>query len=120
MADFPAENIRDWRDYDVVDVSGDKVGSLEAVYFDTATDSATFATVQIGIPGRRRLVFAPLIGAVVAPKYLKVQFDKKTIKDAPSIDVDGELTTEAEPTVFAHYGLPYTQGLNGERRLGRR
>ena len=46
MADFPAENIRLWRDHDVVDSSGDKIGSLESVYFDTATDSATFATVQ--------------------------------------------------------------------------
>lgn len=120
MADFPAENIRDWRDFDVVDSAGDKVGSLESVYFDTATDSATFATVQIGILGRRRLVFAPLIGAVVAPKYVKLQFDKKTIKDAPSIDTDGELTSEAEPAIFAHYGLPYEVGANGERRLGRR
>jgi hypothetical protein len=120
MADFPAENIRDWRDLDVVDPAGDKVGSLESVYFDTATDSASFAAVQTGLLGRRRLVFVPLVGAVVAPKYLKVQFDKKLIKDAPSIDTDGELTSEAEPAVFEHYGLPYAIGANGERRLGRR
>jgi hypothetical protein len=120
MADFPAENIRDWRDHDVVDSSGDKIGSLESVYFDTATDTATFATVQIGIPGRRRLVFAPLTGAVVSPRYLKLQVDKKTVKDAPAIDTDGELTAEAEPAVFEHYGLPYALGANGERRLGRR
>jgi hypothetical protein len=120
MADFPAENIRDWRDYDVVDSAGDRIGSLESVYFDTATDSATFAAVQIGIPGRRRLVFAPLTGAVVAPKYLKLHFDKKIVKDAPGIDTDGELTSEQEPAVFEHYGLPYALGANGERRLGRR
>lgn len=120
MADFPAENIRLWRDHDVVDSSGDKIGSLESVYFDTATDSATFATVQVGIPGRRRLVFAPLTGAVVAPKYVKLLVDKKAVKDAPSIDLDGELTIEAEGAVFEHYGLPYTLGANGERRLGRR
>ena len=120
MADFPAENIRDWRDHDVVDSSGDKIGSLESVYFDTATDSATFATVQIGLPGRRRLVFAPLAGAVVAPKYVKLLVDKKAVKDAPSIDADGELTSDAEPAIFEHYGLPYVVGANGERRLGRR
>jgi hypothetical protein len=120
MADFPAENIRDWRDLDVVDVAGDKIGSLESVYFDTATESATFAAVQIGFPGRRRLVFAPLTGAVVAPKHVKLQVDKKAVKDAPSIDVDGELTVEAESAVFEHYGLPYSLGANGERRLGRR
>ena len=120
MSDFPAENIRDWRDHDVVDIAGDKIGSLESVYFDTATDTATFAAIQIGIPGRRRLVFAPLNGAVVAPRYLKLQVEKKAVRDAPSIDLDGELTSEAEPAVFEHYGLPYSLGLNGERRLGRR
>lgn len=120
MADFPAENIRDWRDHDVVDIAGDKIGSLESVYFDTATDTAIFAAIQIGIPGRRRLVFAPLTGAVVAPRYVKLQVDKKTVRDAPAIDTDGELTSEAEPAVFEHYGLPYSLGLNGERRLGRR
>lgn len=120
MADFPAENIRDWRDHDVVDSAGEKIGSLESVYFDTATDTASFAAIQIGIPGRRRLVFAPLAGAVVAPRYLKVQVDKKTVKDAPSIDTDGELTSELEPALFEHYGLPYAVGANGERRLGRR
>jgi hypothetical protein len=120
MPDFPAENIRDWRDHDVVDANGDKIGSLESVYFDTATDSAAFAAVQIGIPGRRRLVFAPLFGAVVAPRYVKLLVDKKTVKDAPGIETDGELTSEQEPELYAHYGLPYTVGAKGERRLGRR
>jgi hypothetical protein len=120
MTQFPAENIRDWLDQDVVDSTGDKIGTLESIYFDTAADTAAFATIQVGVLGRKRLVFAPLIGAVVTPKHLKLQVDKKTVKDAPSIDPDGELTTDAEPAVFAHYGLPYALGVNGERRLGRR
>jgi hypothetical protein len=116
---FPAENIRDWRDLDVVDPSGAKIGRLEAVYFDTATDEATFASVKVGMIGRQRLALVPLGGAVVAPKHIKVTADKKLVKQAPSIDVHGELTSEEEPAVFAHYGLMYQPGLNGERRLGR-
>jgi hypothetical protein len=118
--DFPAENIRDWRDHDVVDVSGDKIGSLESVYFDTASDRAAFASIQVGLPGFRKLTFAPLIGAVVSPRYLKLTVDKKAVKDAPTIDTDGELTREQEPALYAHYGLPYVEGATGERRLGRR
>jgi hypothetical protein len=34
---FEAENIRDWRDHDVVDPDGRKIGQLEAVYVDTGT-----------------------------------------------------------------------------------
>jgi PRC-barrel domain len=117
---FEAENIRDWRGHDVVDSDGGKIGTLEAVYFDTAADVPSFATVQIGIVGRHRLVFVPLAGAVVAPGYVKVTVDKKLAKEAPSIDTDGELTAEGEPAVFEHYGLSYQPGATGERRLARR
>jgi hypothetical protein len=116
---FPAENIRDWRTRDVVDQAGDKIGSLESLYFDTGTDQAEFASVRVGVL-THRLTFVPLAGAVVSPTYLKVQVDKKVVKDAPSIDLDGELTREDEPALFAHYNIPYTPGAGGERRLGRR
>lgn len=117
---FPAENIRDWRDHDVVDSDGSKIGSLEAVYFDTASSDAVFASVQVGIVGRRRLTFVPLTGALVSPSYVKVPIDKKQAKGAPTIDTDGELSVEAEADLYAHYGLAYEPGQTGERRLGRR
>ena len=88
---FEAANIREWRGHDVVDVQGHKIGALEAVYVDTATDLPSFATVTVGIPTRHRLVFVPLDQATVGPGYLKVRYDKKQVKDAPSIDTDGEL-----------------------------
>lgn len=119
-SDVPAENIRDWRDHNVVDVEGSKIGSLEAVYYDTATDEATFATVKVGMLGRQRLVFVPLAGAVVSPKYLKVNAHKKLVKESPAIAPDGELTSAEEPAVFEHYGLIYQPGQDNERRLGRR
>jgi len=117
---FEAEDIRDWREHDVVDEGGAKIGSLEAVYFDTATEQATFATVKVGMIGRHRLVFVPLAGATVAPQHVRVRADRKLVKDAPSIDVDGELAAADEPAVFAHYDLAYQPGVTGERRLGRR
>lgn len=117
---FEVDDIRDWVGLAVVDREGSKIGNLESVYFDTATDLPTFVTVKVGIPGGGRLVFVPLGDARVAPKHIRVMTDKKTAKAAPAIDTDGELDSTAEPTVFAHYGLPYVQGAGGERRLGRR
>lgn len=117
---FVAENIRDWRGHDVVAEDGSKVGTLEAVYVDTATDHPSFATVQVGLVGRRRLVFVPLGGATVAPGHVRVRCDKRLVKQAPSIDTDGELPATDEPQVFAHYGLAYVPGATGERRLARR
>lgn len=117
---FPAQNIRDWRGHTVRDEDGDKIGTLEAVYYDTAADEPTFASVKIGIVGRHKLAFVPLAGATVAPNHLKVTAGKKQVKDAPTIDTDGELTAEQEPAVFAYYQLAYNPGASGERRLGRR
>ena len=117
---FEAENIRDWRQLDVVDPRGEKIGALESVYVDTSTDQPSFAAVQIGMIGRHRLTFVPLDHATVAPKHVRVAYAKKLVKDAPAIDTDGELTAEEEPGIFAHYSLEYSIGPGGERRLGRR
>jgi len=111
-------DIRDWAGQAVVDPSGSKIGSLEGVYFDTSTDQPAFASVKRGVPAK--LVFVPLGGATVSPKQVRVVVDKKTAKDAPAIETDGELTSEQEPTLYAHYGLAYERGASGERRLGRR
>ena len=117
---FDVDDIRDWRGESVVDQEGSKIGNLEAVYFDTATDEAVFATVKVGLVGGGRLIFVPLIGARVSPKHIRVMTGKKTAKDAPSIATDGELDSAAEPSVYAHYGLTYERGVGGARRLGRR
>ncbi|WP_430791483.1 PRC-barrel domain-containing protein [Actinoplanes sp. G11-F43] len=115
---FPAENLRDWRGENVIDPDGEKIGDLEAVYVDTATDEPLFATVRIGFIGRHRLIFVPLLGATVTPKAVRVRYDKKLAGNAPAIDLDGELAATEEPAVFAHYGLPYEMGAT--RRLARR
>jgi len=117
---FEAANIREWRGHHVVDAEGRKIGELEAVYVDTSTDLPSFGTVRIGLPARHRLVFVPLDEATVGPGYLKVCYDRKQVKQAPSIGTDGELPADNEEAVFRHYGRTYQQGADGERRLARR
>ncbi|MFD7641782.1 PRC-barrel domain-containing protein [Kitasatospora sp. NPDC059795] len=114
-------DIREWRGHDVVDQDSKKIGALENIYVDTATDLPSFATVTVGMFGRqKRLVFVPVADAVVGPGYVRVPFGRDDVKDAPSIDVDGVLAAEQEPEVFAHYNLDYATGAGGERRLARR
>lgn len=117
---FEAESIRDWRNYDVLDPDGGKIGQLEAIYVDTSTDAPAFASVKIGIVGRHKLTFVPLNGATVAPSHVRVAYPKKQVKDALEIDTDGELAAGDEPGLFEHYGLTYQSGVSGERRLARR
>ncbi|WP_035840276.1 PRC-barrel domain-containing protein [Kitasatospora azatica] len=112
-------DIREWRMQTVVDSAGRKIGTLEAIYVDTATDQPSMATVQIGLPGRRRLVFVPLDGATVGPGYVKVAYRKSQVKSGPAIGTDDILPAENEAAIFQHYDLPYTPGAGGERRLAR-
>ncbi|MEU7281766.1 PRC-barrel domain-containing protein [Streptomyces sp. NPDC045431] len=113
-------DIREWRNHDVVDPKGHKIGVLEAVYVDTGTDEPAMATVRTGLPTRQRLVFVPLDEAIAGPDYLKVPYAKGEVRKAPSIDMDGVLPADGEEAIFQHYGLPYRAGANGERRLARR
>jgi hypothetical protein len=115
----PAD-IREWRNHDVVDFKGRKIGMLEAVYVDTATDEPAVATVRTGLPTRHRLVFVPLDDAVLGPGYVRVSHDRADVKKAPSIGTDDILPAEQEEPIFQHYGMEYRQGANGERRLARR
>ena len=115
---FEAENIRDWQGKAVVDPAGGKIGELGAIY-DTLSDQPSFATVVVGMIGRRRLAFVPLAGATVAPNHVRVTVARDLVKHAPSIDTDGELAAEDEPAIFEHYGLaPHSTG--AARRLARR
>ncbi|GAA4239520.1 PRC-barrel domain-containing protein [Actinomadura meridiana] len=116
---FQVDDIREWRGHSVIDASGSKVGEMEAVYVDTGTDQPAFITVRVGVPTRHRLVFAPLAGATVGPGHVRVAYAKRQVKNAPSIDVDGELYAGSEQAVFAHYDMPY-EAAPDERLLARR
>ena len=115
-----AADIREWRTHDVVDADGHKIGPLEAVYVDTSTDEPAMATVLVGLPSRRRLVFVPLSGAIVGPKYVRVAYTKSLVKGCPAIGTDDVLPAVDEEAIFQHYGMDYQPGAGGERQLARR
>ncbi|MFF4546006.1 PRC-barrel domain-containing protein [Streptomyces sp. NPDC001435] len=115
-----AADVREWRNRDVVDTEGHKIGVLEAVYVDTTTDEPAVATVRTGLPTRHRLLFVPIDDAIAGPDYLKVGYVKTLVKHAPSIGTDDVLPAEQEEAIFKHYGLAYKTGAAGERQLARR
>jgi len=115
-----AADIREWRNHNVVDPQGHKIGVLEAIYVDTTTDEPAMATIKTGLPTRHRLVFTPLDGAIVGPDYVKVAYDRALVKQGPWIGPDDVLPAEAEEAIFQHYGMTYQPGAAGERQLARR
>ena len=53
--------------------------------------------------------FAPLAGARADGEDVRIGYSKQEVKDAPSVEADGELSQEEEARLYAHYGLDYSE-----------
>jgi uncharacterized protein (TIGR02271 family) len=97
-----------WRGHDVVDPSGDRIGEIADIYLDEQTDQPEWLAVRTGLFGRR-LSFVPLAEAQPAGDDVAVPYTKDQVKDAPHVDPDEGLLSEAEEArLYEYYGLPYT------------
>ena len=115
------ENIVDWRDMKILDRDGHKLGKLKDVYVDVETDDAMFGSVKKGFVDRH-LTFVPLDGSTLTPKSLQVAVSKEQVRQAPTVERDGdELSQDEEKALFHHYELNYTPPATPRgRRLARR
>ena len=89
---------------DVRTTSGDKIGSIGQIYVDDSTGEPSWVTVRTGLFGMSES-FVPLEGATDNGKDIMVNYDKDTVKDAPRIDADRQLSPDEEETLYAHYGM---------------
>jgi hypothetical protein len=106
MAAIDPATLDRWRTLSVVDRDGHTVGSVSEFYLDRGTRYPTWALVNVGLFGGRQ-IFVPLLQATEINDGLQVPYEKGHIKDAPRIDLHGELTPDEEAALFAHYGVDY-------------
>jgi hypothetical protein len=76
---------------------------------------STFRPVsRVGSQSRRGFShaesFVPLEGATDKGDDIVVNYDKETVKDAPRIDADRDLSPDEEETLYAHYGMTSGSG----------
>ena len=86
----------------VIDRDGDKVGTVGRVYVSDDGAQPLFVTVHTGLFGTHES-FVPLQGADFTHGELQVGYDKATIKDAPHIDVDGDISEDEQSSIFDYY-----------------
>jgi uncharacterized protein (TIGR02271 family) len=97
------EDVQTWRGMTAVDSNGDKVGKIEEIYLDRRSGEPEWATVNTGLFGMRTS-FVPIGDAHGGGEAVRLGYTKDQIKDAPSIDADGELSSEEERRLYEHYG----------------
>jgi uncharacterized protein (TIGR02271 family) len=103
----PVTDAYTWQGRDLLDSDGEKLGSVKEIYEDERTGTPEWALVTSGLFGTRSH-FVPLAGAEPSGEQLRVRVSKDQVKDAPSIEGDGQLSEHEERQLFEHYGVPYT------------
>src|SRR5215217_5784473 len=114
------ESVAQLRGAEVIDASGDKVGTVEEIYLDQESGQPEWALVKTGLFGSKS-TFVPLSGAQPEDDTLRVRYEKAQIKDAPKIDADQQLSQSEERELYQHYGMGYSEfdDRNGDGQAGR-
>jgi uncharacterized protein (TIGR02271 family) len=105
-------DVLEWRGRTVVDRDGQKIGELDEIYVDRQTNEPEWALVNTGLFGTKSS-FVPLKGAAPAGDDVRVAYAKDQVKDAPSIDPDGELSQQEEEGLYRHYAIDYSEQRSG-------
>ena len=108
MATIEKDRILEFRGEDLYDADGDKIGAIEEIYLDADTNEPEWALVNTGLFGTKRS-FVPLHDASETDGSLRVPHAKDTVKDAPKVDANGQITQREEGELYAHYGLEYSE-----------
>jgi uncharacterized protein (TIGR02271 family) len=108
MATLDKDRILQFRGRELRDRDGDKIGSIEEIYLDADSGEPEWALVNTGLFGTKR-TFVPLRDADQAEGALRVRVDKRTVKDAPKVDPDGQLSQREEAELYRHYGREYSE-----------
>jgi uncharacterized protein (TIGR02271 family) len=104
----PVTDAYTWQGRDLLGSDGEKIGSVKEIYQDERTGKPEWALVTSGLFGARSH-FVPLAGAEPSGEGVRVQVSKDQVKNAPSIEGDGQLSEQQERQLFEHYGVPYTE-----------
>jgi uncharacterized protein (TIGR02271 family) len=104
--------VAQWRGRELVSDDGDKIGTIDEVYVDASTDQPEWLSVKTGMLGSK-VSFVPVAQAHEADEAIRVPYEKAQVKDAPSIEPDGELSHEEESGLYRHYGLEYSDQQSG-------
>ncbi|QFZ16651.1 DUF2382 domain-containing protein [Saccharothrix syringae] len=100
------ERATHWHHREVLDPNGDKIGTVEQVWFADDDSGPGRVSVNTGLFGLRRS-FLPIRGLTEGPGgELRTPYREDQVKDAPNVDAsDDHLDSDEERRLYDHYGL---------------
>ena len=97
------DELTELRGEPVYDTAGEKIGSVEEIFYDHETGEPEWIGIGTGFFGTKR-VLVPLAGASATEDGITVRYGKDQVKDSPDVDSD-EISQERERELYAYYGL---------------
>jgi uncharacterized protein (TIGR02271 family) len=90
--------------YDVIDSAGNKIGSIDNVWVDDATNELEFVGVKTGwLMGKTHVI--PTADAQISTNTITVPYSEDQIKNAPAFGGNDELSPDDETQIYSYYGL---------------
>lgn len=96
------DNYTKWRGKTVLDMDGNKIGSLGDLFVDDDSGKPAWATVMTGFFGSKENFF-PISLASVKGDDIVVSVAAAQIKDAPKFDAGEILTKQEEQALYQYY-----------------
>jgi len=112
MSTLDKDRILQFRGENLCDDEGDKIGSVEEIYLDADNGAPEWALVNTGMFGGKS-TFVPLRDASEVDGSLRVPYDKATVKDAPKMEPNGQLSQRDESELYRYYGMEYSESSTG-------
>jgi len=111
MAELPTqrdfEDFSAWTGRDVLAPDGERLGAVEVIFLDEATDLPEWVLVRL--EDADHASFVPLAGASVEERAIRVEQDRERIAAAPQLEVEDTLTVAECRRLYDHYGLAYSR-----------
>jgi sporulation protein YlmC with PRC-barrel domain len=99
----------EWTGRQVVDTMGEKIGSVQDVFYDDAMDQPEWLMVKMGLFGQKR-VFVPAQDVRTDGERLMVPYTEDRVKEAPQVAKGGEsLSRDEERELYIYYGIEYPE-----------
>src|SRR5437868_6393393 len=90
--------------YDVIDATGNKIGTVDGVWIDDATNELEFVGVKTGwLMGKTHVI--PVVDAQINDGSIQVPYPEDQVKNAPSVGTDDELSPDQEGEIYSYYGV---------------
>lgn len=100
------EEVDAWEGLDAYGPDAEKIGEIADIYLDQDTGRPEWATVKTGLLGNG-LRFAPLGEARAEGDHIQLSYDKDTIKAAPKVEANDDLSSDEVVELYRFYGVAW-------------